>query len=58
VNPARVLGLDAGSIEVGQLADLSFVEGNPLVDIAAAYRVKQVMANGRIYTQADLLKQP
>ncbi len=56
VNPARILGLDAGSIEVGRLADLIMVQGNPLADITATKNVKQVMANGRVWSVADLLK--
>lgn len=56
VNSARVLGLDAGSIEAGKLADLILVDGNPLADISAAYRVKQVIANGRVFSLADLIK--
>ena len=56
VDAARVLGVDAGSIEAGKLADLVIVDGNPLTDIAVTTRVKQVMANGRVYTLADLLK--
>ena len=35
-----------GSIERGKLADLLLVEGNPLQDIRAMYRVKRVMLNG------------
>jgi len=58
VNPARVLGLDAGSIEPGKLADLVIVDGNPLADITATRRVKQVMANGRVWSVDDLLKRP
>ena len=56
VNPARVLGLDAGSIEVGKLADLVLVDGNPLADITVTRKVKQVMANGRVWAVGDLLK--
>jgi Tol biopolymer transport system component/imidazolonepropionase-like amidohydrolase len=56
VNSARQLGLDAGSIEVGKLADLVLVDGNPLEDIRTTARVRGVMANGRYFRRADLLR--
>jgi Tol biopolymer transport system component len=55
VNPARALGLDAGTIEAGKLADLVIVEGDPLVDIASAHKVRRVIANGRHYELSQLL---
>ncbi len=56
VNSARALGLDAGSIEPGKLADLTIVDGNPLQDITATLRVRHVIANGRAFTLEQLLK--
>lgn len=52
--PADALGLEAGRIEPGRLADMVFVEGNPLDDISAAYRVRRVVANGRVLEPAAL----
>jgi len=55
VTPAEELNLDAGSIEPGKLADIVIVAGNPLEDIANAHKVKEVIANGRLYTVEDLI---
>ncbi|MCC7242021.1 MAG: PD40 domain-containing protein [Acidobacteria bacterium] len=55
VNPARALDLNAGTIEAGKLADLIVIDGDPLADIAATTRVRQVVANGRVYSVRDLV---
>ncbi len=56
VNPARALGLDAGTIEAGKLADLIVLDANPLVRIANTLGVRTVVANGRVFTAADLVR--
>jgi hypothetical protein len=53
--PADFLGLDAGVIAPGKLADIVLVQGDPLQDIANAHRVKRVIANGRMFSIEDLL---
>ena len=55
VNPARQLGIDAGRIAPGMLADLVVVDGNPLEDITATARVRTTIANGRVHDRAALL---
>jgi Tol biopolymer transport system component len=55
VNPARALGLDAGTIEAGKLADLVIVDGDPLANIANAHKVRRVIANGRLFEMDQLL---
>jgi cytosine/adenosine deaminase-related metal-dependent hydrolase len=56
VNPARALGLDAGTIEAGKLADLVLLDGDPLANIANAHKVRRVIANGRVYEMEQLLR--
>ncbi len=58
VTPAAALALDAGSIAPGKLADLLIVDGNPLVDIANARRIRRVIANGRLIEMSELLGRP
>ena len=54
VNPALALGLNVGTVEAGRLADLAIVDGNPLQDIAATYRVRNVVANGKLRSRVEL----
>jgi imidazolonepropionase-like amidohydrolase len=40
-----------GSIEVGKLADIVAVEGNPLEDIRAMLKVVFVMKDGKVFKE-------
>ena len=57
VNAAQALGIGAevGTIEPGKLADLTFLGGDPLIDIRNTRDVKGVMRGGRVYTMIDLV---
>ncbi|GAA3849057.1 amidohydrolase family protein [Saccharothrix violaceirubra] len=54
---ARQLGVEAdlGSVEVGKLADLSFVEGDPSKDVGVLANVRSVLKHGRLFTVDELL---
>lgn len=60
VVPAELLGetRDLGSVEPGKIADLVFVEGNPLTDIRDASKVRKVMKMGQLYDIAELTTFP
>jgi len=49
------LGEPIGRIERGMLADMILVEGDPLKDVNAVARVKQVIANGVVRTPEELM---
>ena len=55
---AKIVGLDnqLGTIAAGKLADLVAVEGNPLEHITDTRRVRVVVKNGEVYTEARLLQ--
>jgi imidazolonepropionase-like amidohydrolase len=57
INTAMLIGVgkDLGSIEVGKLADMVVVDGNPLVDIKDTLRVRTVIKNGEVFTLEQLL---
>jgi len=54
--PARVMGLDheVGTLEEGKRADLIVIDGDPLTEIRNTRNVEFTIANGRMYTSADL----
>jgi Tol biopolymer transport system component/imidazolonepropionase-like amidohydrolase len=58
VNAAQALGIgaQAGTIEPGKLADLTFLGSDPLTDIRNTRDVKRVMRGGRLYTVGDLVR--
>jgi Tol biopolymer transport system component len=58
VNAAAGIGADPylGRIAVGAVADLVFVDGDPLADINDALNVVAVVRNGRFYSLVGLLE--
>jgi Tol biopolymer transport system component len=57
INAARMslVDKDLGTVEVGKLADLAIVGGNPLQDLKAAADVRHVVKNGVSYSLAEIL---
>ncbi len=58
IDGARILGVDPdlGSLEVGKLADLVVLNGDPLEDIRNTNTIRYVMKNGELY-DGDTLDQ-
>ncbi len=57
LKPARLYNVanDLGTVEPGKLADLTFINGDPLTDIKQLANVAAVMKGGRYYSTAELM---
>ena len=57
VNSAKLLGIDGdlGTLEPGKVADMAFIDGNPLERIEDSINVKMTMINGVLYTPEQLI---
>jgi adenine deaminase len=58
INGASALGIEEklGSVEVGKLADLVVVKGNPLADIKSARNIRYVIKAGDVHDPETLLQ--
>lgn len=58
VNAAAALGVDPalGRVALGAVADLVFIDGDPLKDVADAVNVVAVVRNGRFFSVAGLIE--
>ena len=58
LNPAQFFGMQEqlGTIEKGKIADLVFLDANPLDDIRNTQKVGGVILNGNFYSRSDLQK--
>jgi Tol biopolymer transport system component/imidazolonepropionase-like amidohydrolase len=52
---AMGVGADLGSIEPGKLADLTFIDGDPLQNIKDLRRVQRVIKDGNVYDVSSLV---
>jgi imidazolonepropionase-like amidohydrolase len=43
-------------VEVGKIADLVLLEGNPLEDIRNTRKISAVVVNGKVFDKPDLQK--
>jgi imidazolonepropionase-like amidohydrolase len=58
INPARFFQMEdrLGTIENGKIADLVFLDANPLADVSNTQKVSGVVLNGRFLSRGDLQK--
>jgi imidazolonepropionase-like amidohydrolase len=54
LNPARFLGVNAGTVEPGKLANLVLLDANPLENIHNTTRIRAVIVNGNYFDRAQL----